>query len=292
MSVVDPRAEQSMLNYFPGSLGSVTMDRIIWDVLSKRGYTNANTLMATSVCPDEVNAQPGELVELLKNRWGENFALGGLGGVPFTGKAGLSAYAHHVPDDGKMLIVFAPHVGVEYDGKVGALQRVNQADVSSACGAALGAYKAIMKQAAAAPPPAGDGQVVSDYFDAQINFIVAKLRSRLANVKEAPEAITYVTYQMYCLIRNFLSDEALAASGIWDYAKELTFVGGIMVNRAIGGDRFMPLMFQSRKAAPGTAVDLYEEAFGKPPNLQSAVGSALSNDEIFKYDIEKMSDGK
>merc|ERR1719247_3598632 len=122
------------------------MDRKVSAVLERRGYNTENTLFATSTCPDEVNSKPGELIDLFKNRWGENFALGGLAGVPFTGRAGFSAYAHHVPKDGKMFIMFAPHVGVEFDGAVGALKRVNQDEVSTACGAAVGAFKAIMAE--------------------------------------------------------------------------------------------------------------------------------------------------
>ena len=35
-------------------------------------------------------------------RWGEGFALGGLGGLPFAGKSGFRAYLHHVPDSGEL----------------------------------------------------------------------------------------------------------------------------------------------------------------------------------------------
>ena len=187
--MVDPRAEASMAKYFPGSLSSLATERLTSKVLVKRGYTTDNCLFATSTCPDEVNSKPEELIDLLKNRWGENFGLGGLGGVPFTGKAGFGAYSHHVPNGGKMFILFAPHVGVEYEGTVGALRRVNQDGVSSACGAAVGAFKALKAEMAAqATAVDGDDSSIygvksgtSDYFDAQINFIKAKLKQRLAN---------------------------------------------------------------------------------------------------------------
>ena len=41
-------------------------------------------------------------------RWGEGFALGGLGGLPFAGKSGFRAYLHHVPDSGELLFMFQP----------------------------------------------------------------------------------------------------------------------------------------------------------------------------------------
>ena len=255
LRAVDPRAEAAMSTYFPGSLSSRTIERITTTMLTKKGYTYDNTLFATSTCPDEVNSKPDELVDLLKNRWGENFALGGLGGVPFTGRAGFSAYAHHVPGGGKMFILFAPHVGVEFDGQIGALRRVNQAEVSTACGAAVGAYKGLMKEMAVKKKEAldrnevaayGVADGVSDYFDAQINFIKLKLQKRLEKVMDAPDAIAYVTYQMYSLVREFFIDELLTAPGFFDFAEEVTVMGGIMVNRGVGGDRFMPLLLQSR----------------------------------------------
>jgi hypothetical protein len=293
---VDPRAEAALAKYFPGSLSSRTIERLTTTMLTKKGYNYDNTLFATSTCPDEVNSKPDELVDLLKNRWGENFALGGLGGVPFTGRAGFSAYAHHVPGGGKMFILFAPHVGVEFDGQVGALKRVNQAEVSTACGAAVGAYKGLMKEMAKKKREALDNNEevaaygvedgVSDYFDAQINFIKLKLQKRLEKVMDAPDAIAFVTYQMYSLVREFFIDELLTAPGFFDFAEEVTVLGGIMVNRGVGGDRFMPLMLQTRGKEEGTAKDMYGEIFGATPDLSSALGGGISNADIFDYSLD------
>jgi len=284
---IDARAEESMQKYFPGALGSLTVDRLTHDAMSERGYTRENCLFATSTCPDEVNSKPGELIDLLKNRWGENFGLGGLGGVPFVGRAGFAAYSHHVADNGKMFILFAPHVGVEFDGKVGALKRVNQKEVSSACGAAVGAFKALMKEKKEGEGTAyGVQDGVSDYFDAQIMFIKAKLKDRLSKVQDAPDATAFVTYQMYCLVREFFIDEMLTAPGFWDFASEVTVLGGIMINRGVGGDRFMPLMMQSRRKAEGTTIDMYEDTFGPPPNLEAGLGGTISNEEIFAYTLD------
>lgn len=65
-------------------------------------FAQDNTLFGMSVCSDEVNFFENEVIDLMKKRWGESFSLGGLAGIPFAGKAGLSAYAHHVPDEGKV----------------------------------------------------------------------------------------------------------------------------------------------------------------------------------------------
>lgn len=132
-----------------------------------------------SVCSDEVNFLEKELVDLMKQRWGESFSLGGLAGVPFAGKAGLAAYAHHVPDEGKLFVMFAPHVGVDSFNKVGKLERVGQTKSSTACGAAVGAFKALTKPGATVP--AG----FSDVDDLQITYIISQLAPKLGGLKDA-----------------------------------------------------------------------------------------------------------
>lgn len=291
-TAVDIGAEEATNKYFPGHRSSQAMDRLVWSTLASRGYTPENTLLATSTCPDEVNSKSGEMVDLMKKRWGEAFTLGGLSGIPYVGGAGFQAYSHHVPDGGNMLVVFAPHVGVDFDGTVGKLKRPNQEGLSSACGAAVGAFKAIKAQAAA-DAAAGTIEPVSDYFDAQINFIVLKLKRRLEELGAAPDAIAYVTYQMYQIVREFMIDATAGPetgkTGVWQNANQLTILGGIQINRAKGGDRFMPLMFQTRTQAKGSTVDLYEETFGAPPDLSAALGGSVSKDDIFKYSLEDFS---
>lgn len=89
--------------------------------LSKMGFNAENTLFGESSCPDEINHDnPNEDVSLLMAaRWGEHFSLGGLAGIPFTGKTGWSAFSAHVPLDGNIVLMFAPHVGIDKDGNVG-----------------------------------------------------------------------------------------------------------------------------------------------------------------------------
>jgi len=283
-AVIHVPAEESTVRYFPGALGSLSTELKVINALSKRGYTKDNTLFATSTCPDEVNSKPGEIVDLFKNHYGENFALGGLGGIPFTGRAGFGAYSHHAAEGGKLFIMFAPHVGVEFDGQVGKLQRANQKSVSTACGAAIGAFKSLInnKQEEGVY---GIKDGTSDYFDVQINFIKRKLASRLGEVGLSQDKYAYVTYQMYSIVREYFINELLKAD-VFDFANEVTVLGGIMVNRGQGGDRFQPLMFQSATKEEGSAVDLFEETFGPKPvkAVQDVIGS--NNINVFDYSIK------
>ena len=92
------------------------------------------------------------------------FPLAGLAGFPFTGKTGWHAFSSHCPEDGNIVILFAPHVGVDATGKVGSVLREGQSKSSSACGAAIGALGACKASDDA-------GNFASGYTDHQMDCI-------------------------------------------------------------------------------------------------------------------------
>jgi hypothetical protein len=49
----------------------------------------------------------------------------------------------HTPSNGKVVIMFGPHVGISDDGLVGKVERLGKEKLSGSCGAALGALGAI-----------------------------------------------------------------------------------------------------------------------------------------------------
>ena len=118
------------------------MERIVFEELTALDVIKENTILAESSCPDELNhdSVSSDLFDMMGNRWSEVFHLGGLAGIPFTGSAGWGAFSHHVPDNGNILVVFAPHVGLTQKGQVGKVHRPGQDHMTSACGAAVGAY--------------------------------------------------------------------------------------------------------------------------------------------------------
>lgn len=93
-------------------------------VSSKYGFTRENTLFAHSYCPDEINHEKGDISEYLTTYFSEYFGLGGLAGIPFVGKTGFGAFAAHVPEEGNIFVLFAPHVAVSEEGKVGYYKRL------------------------------------------------------------------------------------------------------------------------------------------------------------------------
>lgn len=49
--------------------------------------------------------------------------LSGLAGLPFVGKTGWGAFSSHVPKNGNIVVLFAPHVGIDVNGVVGSIYR-------------------------------------------------------------------------------------------------------------------------------------------------------------------------
>jgi len=150
----------------------------VFNELSKKGMTPTNTVLTESSCPDELNHDNfgNDMSQLMGNRWGEVFHLGGLAGVPFTGKTGWGAFAHHVPVDGNILVVIAPHVGLQEDGTVGKVHRPGQDHATSACGAAVGAYSALKADNTNVKDPDANG------LDYQQEYITKALSSRMSDI--------------------------------------------------------------------------------------------------------------
>lgn len=113
------------------------------EIAHKLGLREENTLFSHSVCPDEINHEDGDITHVLRQHFGTHFSLGGLAGIPFSGKTGFGAYAHHVPEGGNIFVLFAPHCAVSEEGHCGYYHRLGQKEESTACGAVLGAYNAV-----------------------------------------------------------------------------------------------------------------------------------------------------
>lgn len=62
--------------------------------------------------------------------------------------------------------------------------------------------------------------------------------------EQAPDPIAFVTYQMYAIVRDKLDSCISNTADVWDYATEVAVIGGIMINRDVGGDFFQPLSFE------------------------------------------------
>jgi len=267
--------ESSLRSQFPGSLSDSAVALRVAAALRERGYTPTNTLVGSSLCSDEINDTSESLIGDFQNKLGVEgvFNLGGLGGLPFVGISGMGAFTSHCPVDGKIFIVFGPHVGIANDGTVGKIERVGKDSVSGACGAGIGAYKAIMAADSSKEAP----KDVLGTKDFQEEYIISQLSNRLDALKGKEtdnESITYVTNKMYDLVWEMLRSEIntfTTKPDFWGGVSEITLLGGIVVNRGHGEgvpggeDYYQPLMLKS--LTKDGEVDSYGEVFGQFPAL-------------------------
>ena len=176
----DEQRKAALEKYFPGALQGTEAEDLVAQELIKRGFTGKNTLFADSTCPDELNHDDPEedITSCFQRRWGEIFPLAGLAGVPFTGKTGWHAFSSHCPEDGNIVVLFAPHVGIDNTGAVGKVLREGQAISSSACGAAIGAYSALKADPGCADFPSG-------YLDHQMDCIKHLLQPSVDEISKS-----------------------------------------------------------------------------------------------------------
>jgi hypothetical protein len=156
--------DQNVRNFFPEAMRNEDVVKGALEIANQLGLDSSNTLFSHSVCPDEINHMPGDITREIHNHFGKMFSLGGLAGLPFTGFTGFNAYAAHVPDGGHIFVLFAPHCGVTSEGLCGYFHREGQRAPTTACGAAIGALKAV-KDLEQAP------EMDTMSFDVQMDFI-------------------------------------------------------------------------------------------------------------------------
>jgi len=259
----------SVAKQFPGALPGQIVDLVTQQVLLQRGFTPNNTLLAHATCPDEINANSDsdDLVVLLRRRWRGAFPLGGLAGLPFVGETGWGAFESHVPDDGKVLLFFGPHVGVSSSGVVGEVDRRGQCGDSSACGAALAALGACN-----AGTPLRD-----DPYDYQQAYITRRVGERLDEINGATNPVTTLTHVLYDVQVEFLRKMIKAHRQKGAKLHEIAVLGGIQINTPdIEPDLFLPLMFEIHTPGASAAQDGSWEGWATA-NCLDALTASLPN---------------
>jgi len=240
--------------HFPGSITGLCLDASLFKVMTMFGFDPTTTLVGTSTCPDEIN----RLTDRLCERWGnvDAFPLSGLAGVPFTGKTGFGAFGSHAPDNGALIIMFAPHIGFLESGTVGKLRRPGLSKPSGACGSIIGAWGAVKKRVEEGTdrPPLNH----NDYQQGEVEKI---LENRYEEIANSPEPLVKATEVVYDEIKKRLLKMIPS-----DFPKPIGLIGGIQINtnrdthrKGDGQDYFQPkdVLF---KAGPGQGfVDRFND---------------------------------
>jgi len=238
--------QEKAMQRFPNSFAGKPLEAKVYEQLAKRGWNAKNTLLAHSSCPDEVNYDADtDFVNVLHNRFGKRFTLGGLAGMAFAGKTGWSAFSHHTPDDnGNILILYGPHVGVSSDGKAGYVNREGQLHASTCCGAAIAAFNA-------KSVPTGD-EWMHDMQQIALTKLLAPYREKIAQADDPMVELAYANFEVS---HEFIRNQVTSPQKV---CKEIAIIGGIMLN--LPGhipDRFIPLTFELLECSTGHTHDLF-----------------------------------
>merc|ERR1719433_2047315 len=246
--VVDvPAALRTVNKCFPGAMQAKEVARRSKRFLARRyAFERENTMYGESTCPDEINHMDCSLGAYMQQDWGECFQMGGIGGCPYVGKEGYEAMLSHVPDDGNVVIMFGPHVGISPEGEVGKFSRIGQKKLSTACGAAIAAFNA---------GSAGDYSDQGDQ-DIQQSMLKKKLGKQAADIAKAEVPMAELAMRAYALVEEMITEIATHSAS----CKHLVLIGGIQINMPEPfTEYFLPLKFtissKVGKATP-TLTDL------------------------------------
>lgn len=222
---------RTIRRYYPTAYYAEFLEQQLLVYLRNRGFEPEKVLTANSVCSDDINAMQFPISD--SGLLGP-FYLGGLDGFPFTGLTGMQAFAHHMPEDGALLIYFGPHNGITENGIIGKVRRAGQDHDSNCCGAAQAALKRINDH----PKP----PTLLDY---QEDKIVELFQLHQSDIEKAPYPIQEATEVMYAAIEQRI--QLLINRSIDSFTgKSVILVGSIFINVDEGSEPCIaPRCFQS-----------------------------------------------
>jgi len=221
---------------FPGAISNKELATRVVNLLEEKGFNPSNTLLATSLCADELARI---LEDEFVNIFGNNFNLGGLSGFPFAGNTGFGAMAAHIPDDGYCLLIHGPHVGISKEGVIGKVERSGIALVDNCCGSAIAAsnyLKGITDGGANITPKI---QQFSDFQQGAVQELILPFGKRLARAENRMRELPYALYDSQEVL---VTD--IVTTGSKSIKKGLALLGGIQINTSPDTlDYFHPLRF-------------------------------------------------
>jgi len=213
---------ETVKKWYPNALTTEeTVNRLLDTIERKLGLKPGQLMHADSMCCDDVNAiqYPPRAYEMLGP-----FHMGGLNGYPFAGVTGMNAFAHHVPEDGAVVVFYAPHIGITSDGTIGEIHRIGQSENSACCGAAKGALGKLLNDQIEL------GHVTD--LDYQMNTIEQIFLKQADRIKSAESQIFEATEVMYEAINERI--EILVEKTNYP-CKYVILIGAVFIN----GDKEM-----------------------------------------------------
>ena len=195
--------KEAIKQHFPGADRSTVIEEMVLQKLQKYKFTKENSLLALSTCPDMESHKDAreDITQLCSQRWGEAFQLGGQAGIPFAGKTGWHKFSNNCPFGSNIIILFAPHIGIDINGKIGLIHKKEQKHSSSCCNAAIKAYKDLKQE----PIDSNDSiKSMSGNQDHQMDCIKNLLGPYKSQIQKSKNEKVALIYLMYHLLIDYL----------------------------------------------------------------------------------------
>jgi len=238
---------------FPGALPTNRMAKQAFCILEKHGFTGDNTLVATSLCCDELNRQ---LEDDICRKFGPAYNMGGLAGFCFGGVVGFGNMAHHVPSSsvgssgggggGNCLVVYGPHVGIDWDFQFGSVPR--SSGRSECCGPAKLAYEYSLR---VQKGERAEVETAGDIIESQQTWVCKQVHAvsdRITAAKDPQVELPYALYDAQSDIMKRIVQKA----GSEFSGDNMCFLGGITINTPEGiPEYFLPKQFAIVDASTG-----------------------------------------
>jgi len=254
----DATVKKTIVEKFPGAIKTSDLAYIVKSKLSENGFIDAKTLLATSLCCDEVNR---EMEQDFTSLYKHNFSMGGLAGFAFGGVTSFGAMAHHIPDDGSCLIIYGPHVGIDRDGVVGKVNRRGRRNGSGICcgsAAAAAGYCMSVKEGVVKPSPVSLS--VDDSVDAQQTFVANLLLPYTDRISKASDPNVELPMALFDVQSEFMTK--IVDKGCGEVAGEgkIAILGGVQINTPEGtSEYFLPKVFEIRDNKGALVIDMIQD---------------------------------
>lgn len=215
--------QNQILKYFPkAEKWSEVTDKYVHKIVSEYGFEKEKILYASCICPDELNYKATNF----NGHFRQGFYLGGLSGIPYTGKTGMAAYASHIPADGASFIYFGPHVGISSDGHIGHVMREHQHEPTFSCGSLISVLERMRRH--------HEFDWSSNNFEDLQARVIEKLlhnqQERIFNAEsDVMEALKILYNVSDCLLRQFIVESKAAFP-----SPHIFLLGGVIINTDAG----------------------------------------------------------
>ncbi len=217
--------DQVVKRHYPNAMDAKdTSIHYLGKMQNEHGINISKVLMATSVCSDDINVPSTTFFNVLFGP----FIMGGLGGLPFAGETGMTAFAHHIPDAGSAFIFYGPHIGITLEGDLGKMYRPRQEETGNSCGALMlalsrfqdGEYKPVINE--------------NDYQQMKLEESLLPSREQIINSDNQQKAITDATYEV---IDKKIHDYLRTCKNEFNVEK-VAILGGVIINTDYGLDDY------------------------------------------------------